>query len=397
MKKNSKKIEIIFAIICFIGLIVYSVLSKDNKTITKLSIFLISLALFLGISFCILYFFILKNKLIGRKIKNNYKMLKEKSEKNLYDELYILTYQKKATQLLKQSLNQKKIKEINGIIFQNTSDMKILMYCKYKGFSIITLFSDNSVQYGIDSPTKYDGTKINRNFEKLSNREINYDIFSDIEDLNNYISDLINELKEKIDTFVKENVVDPIFNGRLLDKLSTYSSFLKKEGLICVIFCPPLALFMLFGFIYALVDENYKVENPIGFYVLSIFSFIFFIVFLFLFFYGIKLLIVRANIKKDYEQKNLSIIHELPKKVKIVKDKPGKYSNVFFLRSIIVYFEEIKLVIPCSSEIINKVENIKKCSKECENIKTELQYLTESKIVVAGEKRFVNVIKRYLF
>lgn len=93
------------------------------------------------------------------------------------------------------------------------------MYCTYKGFRIVLLFDNDSVQYVIDSPSRYNGTKANINFEKLSKEDISYEHFADIDELVDFIVNLISKLKDKIELFSDINIVDHVFNGRLLDKL----------------------------------------------------------------------------------------------------------------------------------------------------------------------------------
>ena len=59
--------------------------------------------------------------------------------------------------------------------------------------------------------------------------------------------------------------------------------------------------------------------------------------------YGIKLLVQRRKFKKDYDLKRFLTICEFPNKVKIIKEKPGKYSDNFYLISAILYFNKLKL------------------------------------------------------
>lgn len=398
---KNKKFEtiagILLFIICSIGLIFYAVISKDNELILKLLISILFIVLFTGVVLAILYLSILKNKIKTNKIKKLFKKLKENNNRNVFEELYVLTFQQKTEDLVKQCLQQKNVKEIHSIDFENTSNMKVVMFCNYKGFRIVILFDADFIQYGIDSPARYDGTKANINFEKLSKKTISYEQFNNIEEFGDYIANLISELKEKIDLFVEVNIVDPIFNGRLLEKLKSYLSFLKKEGLVCVILSPPLIAIMLIGLVYSFVDVNYKVENPIGFYTAIICCSAFLIFFFVTFIYGIKMLKRRINFKKDYEQKNLSIIYEMPYKVKIIKEKIGKYSDVFYIKAAVLYLKNIKLIIPLNSQIINNRHKIKECCEECRNIKTELKYLTKSKIVIDGVAKYTKIIKNYLF
>ena len=112
--------------------------------------------------------------------------------------------------------------------------------------------------------------------------------------------------------------------------------------------------------------------------------------------YGIKLLVQRRKFKKDYDLKSFLTICEFPNKVKIIKEKPGKYSDNFYLISAILYFNEIKLIIPFDGELILNKQNIRKCCEECKKIKSEIKYLPKSRIIIDGEKQFVKIIKKQI-
>ena len=365
---------------------------KKNK---KGLIWLIVIAAFAGIVFGILYILILKNKIIAHKVIKYFNYLNQKTERTIFEEFYILTYQQKADELVKQHLQKNKINEIHSINLESTYN-KVFMYCSYKGFRIVLLFDKDSVQYVVDSPSRYNGTNANINFEKLSKEDIAYEQFFDINELGDFIANLISKLKDKIESFSDTNIVDPIFNGRLLNKTKSYLSHMKKEGLICVILTPPLTAFMLWGLIYSFVDKNYKIENPAGFYTAIICCSAFSIFFFILLIYGIKLLVQRRKFKKDYMLKSLSTIFEFPNKVKIIKEKPGKYSDNFYLISAKLYFNKIKLIIPFDGELILNKQNIKKCCEECKKIKSEIKYLPKSRIIIDGEKQFVKIIKKQI-
>ena len=174
MKKNKLKqiSEIVLPIICVVGLIVYAALTKDNEILFKLLISIIIIAAFTGIIFGILYILILKNKIIAHKVKKYFNYLNQKTERTMFEEFYILTYQQKADELVKQHLEKNKISGIHSINLESTYNKKVFMYCNYKGFRIVLLFDKDSVQYAVDSPSRYDGTKANINFEKLKRRYV---------------------------------------------------------------------------------------------------------------------------------------------------------------------------------------------------------------------------------
>lgn len=394
MRKNKIKnlTEIILPIICAIGLVVYAIITQ--KKVLLISI--IAIVAFAGMTYGVLYLSVFKIKIITRKIKKYYGYLELKNERNLLEDFYVLIYQKKADEFVKEHLKKRQITEINSIMLENTYNKKVLMYCTYKGFRMVLLFDNNSVQYVIDSPARYDGTKANINFEKPYKEDISYEQFADIDELGEFIANLINKLKEKIESFTDTNIVNSIFNGRLLDKVKPYLLYLKSEGLLFVILTPPFIAFLLWALIYfTFIDVNFKTENSLRFYTLIICCFIFSIVFIFAFFCGIKNLIQRRNFKKDYEFKNFSTICEFPNKVKIIKAKPSKYSDTFCIRLVILHFNSIKLIMPFAGESILNNKNIKKCCDECKNIKSDIKYLIKSKIIIDGEKPFVKVIKKY--
>ena len=61
--------------------------------------------------------------------------------------------------------------------------------------------------------------------------------------------------------------MDPLFNGRLIEKLSSYLTYLKKNGLLLVILTIPLTIFFGYGLAMCFIDTDFNLENNIGFYV----------------------------------------------------------------------------------------------------------------------------------
>ena len=99
----------------------------------------------------------------------------------------------------------------------------------------------------------------------------------------------------------------------------------------------------------------------------------------------------------DIKNKRATIINEKPKRVRIIRDQPTKYSNRRTLRYIKLYFSNVSLLIPYKNyECVQKPHNIKQACKECMEIKTELKYLTKSRLVVSGGEKYIKVTKRHL-
>ena len=72
------------------------------------------------------------------------------------------------------------------------------------------------------------------------------------------------------------------------------------------------------------------------------------------------MLTTRIKFKKDFKQKNISVIKESPYKVRIVEESLYR-SNCSYIRNIVLYFKNLTLIIPYSSSIIKNNKNIRKC------------------------------------
>ena len=299
-------------------------------------------------------------------------------------------------ELIKKSLEINKVKEVLGVNVEIININEILILSRYQGFQIKILLKKDLIEYLIDSPARYDGLKENTYLEESIIHELNYSQFKDIDDFLNYIVNLIMESKEKINVFINNNVMDPIFNGRLIEKLSSYLTYLKKNGLLLVILSIPMTIFFGYGLIMCFIDTEFQTKNNIGFYVALICCTGLIAFFICSFIMGIKMLTTRTKFKKDFNQKNISVIKEAPYRVKIVKESLYR-SNCSYIRNVVLYFKNLTLIIPQSSSIIKNNKNIRKCCAECKKLKIELKYLTKSKIIISGERAYQNIIKKYLF
>ncbi|MBR2970244.1 MAG: hypothetical protein IKC48_00370 [Clostridia bacterium] len=391
-KKLNNLVETVVPILSAVGLLIYGLITKNQKVL----IILLFFSFLFGAALLISYFITLKNKIFEKKIKDHYDILKQKDYKNIFENFFILTYQNKCEKLIKQSLQNNKIKDVCSLNIRIANTNQILMDFIYKEFKTVFIFTQDTILHYIDSPSKYYEVTANKKLEEVIDEKNAYSKFSNLDQFADYIARLINNLTLKIDAFSESNIVDPIFNGSLLDKFSNYLSFLKKAGLICVISTPFLGALAAYGSVACFADVNFKIENPFGFYTAIICCPAFFIFCFAAFIYGIKALIELSNFKKDYKQKNLSVIFDSPYKVKILKEKLGKYSSSLYLKAVILYYENIKLSIPFPAPIIYRKENIKKCCTKCTKVKAELKYLTKSKIVVAGDGSYYNIIKKLL-
>ncbi len=396
-KYNKKKLknilETILIIACVIGIIIYIILAKDNELVIKI---LIGIGLLL-IPTSILLFMNLKEIIIKKSIKQYYTYLKDKEEKTLFEECCVLTYQNKLDDFLKISLEKKKIKHINSLSATINNHRKPVIFYKYTGFEVYIYLTENNAFYKIDSPTRYDGIENNIEFEKIKKTTINLENFILLDDLIAHLTDLIYNINSTISTFTKDNIVDDLFNGRLLDKLKDYLSFLKREGWICASLTIPITALLVWGIVMAFTDVSYKADNPTGFYLVLILCPAFALLFIGVFFHGINCLIRRKAFYKDFEQKRLLTINEEPSKIIINMEKPGKHSSVFYLTSATLYFKELKLILPLPRRPINNPRNKRKCYTECLKVQSNLKFLPNSKIIVDGADRYVNIINKHLY
>ncbi len=397
-KKNNKKklkniLEIIFIVACIIGAIIYIVLTKNYEFAIKI---LIRIVLLL-IPASILLFMFFKEIIIQKRIKKYYDYLKTKEEKTLFEECCVLTYQNKLDDFLKAALEKKKIKNINSLSVTINNHRQPVIFYKYTGFEVYIYLTENNVFYKIDSPTRYDGIKDNIELEKLEKTTIDLDSFILLDDLIAHLVDLIYNINLTISTFTKDNIVDDLFNGRLLDKLKDYLSFLKREGWLCTILSIPLTALFAWGIVMAFTDVSYKADNPAVFYLVLILCPAFVLLFTWAFFHGIKCLIRRKAFYKDFEQKRVLTINQELSKITIDMEKPGKHSSVFYLTSATLYFKGLKLILPLPRRAVNNPRNKRKCYNECLKVQTSLKYLPNSKIIVDGADRYINIINKHLY
>ena len=98
-----------------------------------------------------------------------------------------------------------------------------------------------------------------------------------------------------------------------------------------------------------------------------------------------------------FEQKRVLTINQEPSKITIDMEKPGKHSSVFYLTSATLYFQGLKLILPLPRRAVNNPRNKRKCYNECLKIQTNLKYLPNSKIIIDGADRYINIINKHLY
>ena len=122
MNKQDKERIIVLCILILIAISIFVIAGEYKKLVVSLlSIFITG-----GIFFLFSLFFNDYEKEF-RKSKKYYSLIKNKENKNVFDEFYMLTFQNKAERLFREKLNTKKIKNISnlGINTKKTNHINI--------------------------------------------------------------------------------------------------------------------------------------------------------------------------------------------------------------------------------------------------------------------------------
>lgn len=384
MNKQDKERIIVLCILILIAIPIFVIAGEYKKLVVSLlSIFITG-----GIFFLFSLFFNDYEKEF-RKSKKYYSLIKNKENKNVFDEFYMLTFQNKAERLFREKLNTKKVKSISNLGINTKKTNHINISFDYNLYSVSILLSDHKIIYRIDTPYEYDHLEDNKEFEKKNTIDISIETFKTLDDYLDIIINLINNLKNDIDCFTKEHNINKFINGNIFKKYNRTISYIKTEGLICSIFC----LFILIVFTYvAFIELNNSNEGIIGF-ICSILISVFCI---FPIINGVKKLYKIFLMKQDINKIRVTSIKEVPYKVKIVRDSLTKQNHnyIVYLK---LYYKDITLYVLLKDSIhINNSHNIKEALSECLKIKQEVKYLSKSKIVILGGERYISIIKDYL-
>ncbi|MBQ8292579.1 MAG: hypothetical protein IJX78_02080 [Bacilli bacterium] len=383
----------VFCLLCLLGLVIYSILVKD---VARLIVASIILLFYVGMIVLSIWLDIYADKFLKKK-QARYKSVLEKTSKTIYDELYILAYQKQADDLLKELIKKEKVKGISSLDIEIIGLDKIHLYYKYNSFDVEAYIKDDCVVYVIDSPAKYDGTKANKELEKKRTSSFKINNYISVEDFFDEFIEVIKTTNKEIDIYIENNVVDNIFNGRLIFKLKDSTDYLKREGYICAI----LGIFLFIASVAILYsglqDKEFMSNNQLGYFV-CIFCALLFVGFTAgCTIYGFNYVIKYLNMKKDIEHKQYEIMTEKPRRVRIIHDQKSKYSNHRTLRYIKLYYQKTSLLIPFSDyEEVNRIKNKRKCCKELLKLHKELKYLKRSRLVISGHQEYIKIVKNML-
>jgi hypothetical protein len=151
---------------------------------------------------------------------------------------------------------------------------------------------------------------------------------------------------------------------------------------------------MIYIFVFAfLPDKEYQTENPVGFWLATIFMVLFVILAVYIFVLSIVELSRKHKFEKDFEGRKYCKISGKPTKVRINVEIPKVGS--MYIKSMTFFFGKTKLFLPLEPRNINNLKVIKKCKAECMKTHSNIKYLETSKIIFDGANEYVNIANRY--
>lgn len=388
-----EKYEIILGAISFVGLIIAAVINKSYKAMISIGIMIV----LVGVMFLIIFLLNIGFEMKIKKIIKCYNQLKEKEIRNIYEQLYIVTFRNEMEDLLKDEFKKNKIKDISSLDIYIENPNEIDITYKYSSCDVLIEISNRNIKYSIDTPSKYDGLNTNKEFEKKKVTNISINSFNDFDLFIDSLLLLIEQIITEITRFKNENIVDEVFNGRLINKLKNSSNYLKQEGYVCAILGPILLVVFIIITIYIIKDVYYLNENPFGYYLGFIFSILFILFSGYCSIYGLNYIFKYHNMLEDIKNKRTKNISEKPIKIRIIKDQLNKYNSRRTLRYIKLYFKHTTVLIPyINNEYVRKPKNINLTKEKLLYLECNITYLSKSRIVIKGGEKYISLSKKYL-
>ncbi len=381
MHSKSDIIGNIFSGLCFIGLLIYSIIAKNYPMV----IFLLALVVLVLVLLAITS---IDSKKTNKKIVDNYQALKEKPNKTVFDELYILAYQEKLDDLLIERIKRRKIKNVSSIVAYTEGTKSVEIDFIYRGFDFSASINEKNIQYQICVATRYEILN-NNEFEKI--HDVSYLLEEDncVDDLIDNVCELIKSVIVKINDYCDLNKVDDVFNGRLNNKLCDYIFDLKQYRWIYMFFLiMGISLSILFAVKIIIKDypNNEVLIMCLMFIgvsvVVSVFSTI----------SSIHYFTQYGKIQSDLKNKQTSFIEGKPKRVIICRELLTKYPRK--LRYIKLYFDNKIIIIPLAHCYLRK-RNFKQFYSDCKKLEAKFTYLSKSNVVILGEERYINLVRKH--
>lgn len=396
MKKQKKNYKLLLENIAIFSFFIILIIITIVKQKYGFFVFIgICLLFYLGIIIYFHFIFNNQNKLL-KKINKEYNEIKGKEQKNPFDNIFLLTHQDKIDDLIKEDFKKEKMKNISEFC-TTVEDVNYINSCySYLGFFVNIDIYEKGTKVTISPSSRYSSSN-NKLFNK-DGRIVN--IFDDLSEINEVkrISMLVKDVNNEIDSFIKNNPVDELFNGRLDLKLENIKYYYKQNRFTCIIAGIIFLAFCIFGITLGLTDKEYQKDNLLGFIVLEVCLSIFALFSLYSIYYGLYSIKQLKRLNDDLENKNTDIIKGKITKIRIVTEKQAKFVDDITVKYVILMFDNDTFLLPLSEYIsfIDRFGLKKKCCNEIKNMDVSLKYLKTSKIIIDGEKMIVSKIKKFL-
>jgi len=371
----------IFSGLCFIGLLIYSIIAKKYPMV----IFLLALVV---VVLVVLAITSIDSKKTNKKIVDNYRALKEKPNKTVFDELYILAYQEKLDDLLIERIKRRKIKDVSSIIAYTEGTKSVEIDFIYRGFDFSASINEKNIQYQIRVATRY-GLLNNNEFEKKHDASNLLEEVNCLDDLIDNVCELTQNVLVEINNYCDLNKVDEVFNGRLNNKINDYISDVKQYRWLGITI---LIIGMILAVLFAIkiVEKDYPNNEVL---IMCLFFMSAGVVVSVLFtIYSIYYFSQYRKIQFDLKNKQTSFIEGKPKRVFICRELLTKFPRK--LRYIKLFFDNKKAIIPLTNCYLYK-RNFKQFYSDCKKLEAKFTYLSKSNVVILGEERYIKLIKKY--
>ena len=371
----------IFSGLSFIGLLIYAIIAKKYPIVIVLLALVVIIALVIAITS-------IASRKTNKKIVDNYRALKEKPNKTVFDELYILAYEEKLDELLSERIKRRKIKDVSSVVAYTEGTKSVEIGFIYRGFDFSASINKDIVQYQIRVATRYEILN-NNEFEKKHDVSYLLEEANCVDDLIDNVCELIKSVIVEINDYCDLNKVDDVFNGRLNNKLNDYILDIKEHRWVYITF---LTIGILLAVILSvkIVAKDYPNNEVlimclmfIGAYaIVSVFSAIF----------SIYCFIQYRKIQFDLNNKQTSVIDGKPKRAFICRQYFTKGTPK--LRYIKLYFDNRKVIIPLTCCYLNK-RNFKQFYSDCKKLEEKLTYLSKSNVVISGEELYIKLVRKH--
>lgn len=201
-------------------LLVLSILGIVVGVVTINIPFIIICGLFLIAAFFLIYCEFVDYLRI-RRLNKAIETIKNKKQQTIFEQLSLDAY--KGSAVGKIALYLKTDNKQNPYdLDTNFSINKIFIDYLYRGFLVQFVVTDKEITTLIDSPERYDLLEANKELEEKQKIVSDVNRFLSLEEMYQFIANLIEEHNDKVKTFINDNKPDNVINGHTMGKMDLY-------------------------------------------------------------------------------------------------------------------------------------------------------------------------------